>query len=133
MPIAPKKPCRKPGCPKLTRDGSGYCEDHQIAATRRETATAKRYDKRRDPKVKMWLNSGRYKQNRKAFLEKNPLCIECRKKGKTKRANVLDHRTPHKGNAVLFWDQSNWDALCDSCHSVKTNKFEGGFGNKVKE
>lgn len=30
----------------------------------------------------------------------------------------------------LFWDKSNWMALCKPCHSRKTAKENGGFGNK---
>ena len=131
MPIAPKKPCKKPGCPNLTRDSSGFCEDHKIDVKRRETATVKAYDKRRDPQVKIWLNGSRYKKRRLAFLARNPLCVECREKGKTRRANVLDHITAHKGSVELFWDECNWQPLCDSCHSTKTNKYDGGFGNRV--
>nr|DAK90259.1 MAG TPA: HNH endonuclease bacteriophage, HNH Endonuclease, DNA.52A [Caudoviricetes sp.] len=30
-----------------------------------------------------------------------------------------------------MWDQSNWQALCHECHSRKTAKENGGFGNPV--
>jgi 5-methylcytosine-specific restriction endonuclease McrA len=34
----------------------------------------------------------------------------------------VDHVKPHKGSATLFWNWSNWQALCTSCHSRKTNR-----------
>jgi predicted kinase len=39
---------------------------------------------------------------------------------KREAANVLDHVVPHRGNAELFWAQSNWQALCVGCHGIKT-------------
>ncbi|WP_144469068.1 HNH endonuclease signature motif containing protein, partial [Bacillus pumilus] len=36
---------------------------------------------------------------------------------------------PHKGDKKLFWDSSNWQPLCASCHNRKTAKEDGGFGN----
>ncbi|WP_232338165.1 MULTISPECIES: HNH endonuclease [Bordetella] len=29
----------------------------------------------------------------------------------------------------LFWDTSNWQGLCWSCHSIKTAREDGGFGH----
>ncbi|MCR8827199.1 HNH endonuclease [Photobacterium sp. TY 1-4] len=43
-------------------------------------------------------------------------------------ATDVDHITPHKGDRRLFFDQSNWQSLCKSCHSRKTARevFHGG-------
>ncbi|KAE8545359.1 hypothetical protein F6453_2331 [Marinobacter nauticus] len=32
----------------------------------------------------------------------------------------------------LFWDDSNWQALCHSCHSEKTASEDSGFGNGTR-
>jgi 5-methylcytosine-specific restriction protein A len=45
-------------------------------------------------------------------------------------AIVVDHIIPHKGNYKLFWDKSNWQSLCKSCHDKKTAREDGAFGNK---
>lgn len=29
---------------------------------------------------------------------------------------VADHRTPHRGDQRLFWDESNLQCLCKPCH-----------------
>jgi 5-methylcytosine-specific restriction protein A len=30
----------------------------------------------------------------------------------------------------LFWDKTNWQPICHTCHSIKTAKEDGSFGNK---
>nr|DAE96978.1 MAG TPA: HNH endonuclease [Caudoviricetes sp.] len=45
-------------------------------------------------------------------------------------ATEVDHIIPHRGDQKLFWDMSNWQALCHNCHSAKTAREDGGFGNK---
>ncbi|WP_407496877.1 HNH endonuclease [Pseudooceanicola sp. MF1-13] len=48
----------------------------------------------------------------------------------------MDHITPHKGDRKLFWDRSNWQALCHACHSRKTAREvwhqPTGGGSKIK-
>lgn len=59
-------------------------------------------------------------KNRKVFLTDNPLCVECLKEGYTVPATVVDHKIPHRGNQELFHNQDNWQALCKTCHDLKT-------------
>lgn len=42
------------------------------------------------------------------------------KRGKYTKATVVDHVVPHRGEELLFWDRSNWRALCKRCHDKKT-------------
>ena len=35
-------------------------------------------------------------------------------------ASVVDHIRPHRGDMVLFWDQTNHQSQCESCHFAKT-------------
>ena len=63
---------------------------------------------------------GRWQRERKRFLFKHPMCCYCERDGRVTAATVVDHIIPHRGDQVLFWDQSNWQALCAPCHdSVK--------------
>jgi 5-methylcytosine-specific restriction protein A len=77
-----------------------------------------------------WLHSRPWRKARKWFLARNQLCIDCEAKGDLVIATDVDHNTPHNGNYALFWDETNWRARCHSCHSRKTAREDGGFGNK---
>ena len=108
MPYRPKKPCRHPGCANLT-DGR-YCEEHiscHPEVTR--SATKRGYGSK-------WRTSS------KAYLREHPLCEICKRNGKYVQATVVDHIKPHRGDNKLFWDKSNWQSLCKSCHDKKTGK-----------
>ena len=62
----------------------------------------------------------RWRKARSRFLKIHPLCERCRKQEKLVKATVVDHIMPHHGDKKLFWDESNWQALCESCHDRKT-------------
>ena len=47
---------------------------------------------------------------------------ECKKQGRYVKATVVDHVIPHRGDQKLFWDRSNWRALCKQCHDRKTRR-----------
>ncbi len=116
----PKKPCRK--CKiKLTRET--YCKKCKITPKDKK----KKYVK--DPKVKRWLNSSKYKKARLEFIYKNPFCNSV---GCNKLTEILDHIKAHCGNERLFWDENNWQPKCKSCHDRKTATHDGGFGNPIK-
>lgn len=105
-PRKPRKPCKHPGCPKLTV--GNYCEEHEkLHANDRADASSRGYDSR-------W----RIARNR--FLKANPLCVRCKEKGKLTKATIVDHIKPHRGDKELFWDESNWQPLCKRCHDTKT-------------
>ena len=108
MPRTPKRPCRYPGCPNLC-DSGVYCrQQSQYSSDRlRGNAEARGYN-------------AEWRRARKAFLQQNPLCSECRKAGKLTPATVVDHIIPHRGDKRLFWDEKNWQSLCKSCHDKKT-------------
>lgn len=106
MPTKPKKPCKHPGCPMLT--DSDYCDVHREAhRSDRMTATKRGYD-------------SRWRRARKRFLAIHPLCENCKENRKLVAATVVDHIIPHRGEDRLFWDETNWQALCKPCHDSKT-------------
>ena len=108
MPRTPRRPCRFPGCPNLC-DSGVYCRDHRQYSTDhvRGSADTRGYN-------------AEWRKARKAFLQKHPLCSECRKVGKLTPATVVDHIIPHRGDRKLFWDENNWQPLCKDCHDRKT-------------
>ncbi len=58
----------------------------------------------------------------RAWLDEHPMCCECLNNGCSTVASVVDHVVPHRGNDRLFWDRSNWQSLCVSCHNTKTRR-----------
>jgi 5-methylcytosine-specific restriction protein A len=54
------------------------------------------------------------------YLYRHPLCVNCHDQGYLEPATVVDHIQPHRGDQALFWDPSNWQALCKTCHDRKT-------------
>ncbi|WP_284641200.1 HNH endonuclease [Paenibacillus silviterrae] len=116
MPKKPLRPCSRQGCKELTRER--HCAN-----------CAGEYDKQRGSSYQRGYDS-RWRKERLTFLLANPLCRHCLERQHLSEATVVDHIIPHRGDQRLFWDQSNWQALCDSCHSTKTAKEDGGFGNQ---
>ena len=104
MPRKPKRPCRYPGCPNLSDEV--YCEEHR-GLYARESAHRRGY-------------GHEWRTARERFLRRNPLCVECLKRGRIAPATVVDHIVPHRGDEKLFWDERNWQALCKACHDRKT-------------
>lgn len=42
---------------------------------------------------------------------------------------VADHIVPHRGDEKLFWDKSNLQTLCDTCHNrAKQAEERAAFG-----
>lgn len=62
----------------------------------------------------------KWRTARNRFLKVNPLCIRCKDEDRLVKATVVDHIKPHRGDKNLFWDKSNWQALCKRCHDKKT-------------
>lgn len=61
---------------------------------------------------------------RERHLEAHPLCVMCEAEGKVTAATVVDHRTPHRGDQTIFWDEKNWQSLCASHHSSDKQREE---------
>jgi len=106
VPKKPLKPCKHTGCPRLI-EGT-YCDEHKgIHSNNRANAAGRGYD-------------NRWRTARNRFLKANPLCVRCKEKSKLTKATIVDHIKPHRGDKILFWDESNWQALCKRCHDKKT-------------
>ena len=110
-------PMRAPsicGCGRVAPQG-GSCP--ACAAAR-----AKAYDARR-PTARERGYTSKWEAESKAFLAKpeNQFCA-C---GCGRKADMVDHRTPHRGDMSLFWCRSNWQPMASSpCHSSMKQKQE---------
>lgn len=70
-------------------------------------------------------NHPTWRRLRKWVLDREPLCRECRRKGRIKTADCVDHIDGNSFNN----DRQNLAPLCTPCHTRKTNK-ENGAGFK---
>lgn len=130
MPLAPKRPCAKPGCGKL--GATPYCEEHTSKREISQRTERIKYDKERGSAASRGYNS-RWSRYSKQYRVDHPLCIMCEKEGKLTVAECVDHIEPVNGpDDPKFWLESNHQSLCHSCHSEKTAKEDAGFGNSRK-
>lgn len=128
MPKAPRKVCAKPGCGKIA--SGTFCDEHAAQRKNERKVAAIRYDEERGTAASRGYGS-RWSRYSKRFREQNPLCVMCKKEGKLKVGNCVDHIIPVNGpDDPLFWEPSNHQTLCTRCHSIKTASEDGGFGNR---
>jgi 5-methylcytosine-specific restriction protein A len=109
--------CKYPGCAGLCEPGGGgMCSRHQdFAKMAGAQANLLNPDSQNtEPRL---YDCQAWRKARRFFLRENPICRHC-----GGLARVVDHIKPHRGDYGLFWDQSNWQPLCISCHNIKTNE-----------
>lgn len=110
MALAPLRQCTKPGCREYTR--TGCCEKHKKEPRERS----------KQSQAAQQLYDYRWEKASKRYRIEHPLCAECERKGRTAAAACVDHIVPHRGDYELFWDENNWQSMCDDCHRTKTAK-----------
>jgi len=66
----------------------------------------------------------KWQKARAGYLAKHPLCAMCQQRGVIEPATVVDHIKPHRNDMKLFWDSTNWQALCSNCHSSHKQRLE---------
>lgn len=109
MAMKPLRPCRCPGCARLTQET--WCPIHKPQrAPRRESAAWHDWYS-----LPVWTDD-----LRPAQLLAEPFCRECARHGIRALATDVDHIRDHKGDWAMFTDRSNLQSLCHSCHSRKT-------------
>jgi len=114
-----KRPCRQSGCPALTGHPTRYCEQHRPKDVR---IPSKAYDQR-------------WQQISKQYLAHHPICEGLYRDidGSLKPCLYKSTHTDHIRGREHGDGWHNLQALCHSCHSKKTAKFDGGFGHIKKE
>ncbi len=119
MPPKPKRPCNKPGCPKLTT--STYCAEHQAIAGKQKAEAHKYYDQhQRNQRSRAFYKSRAWQVARqRALARDNHVCQECWAKHHIiTLADTVHHRVPISED----WDKrlhlNNLVSLCSSCHNL---------------
>ncbi|KUO73440.1 MAG: hypothetical protein APF81_19720 [Desulfosporosinus sp. BRH_c37] len=115
MPLRALRPCKQAGCPMLTRDANGYCDQHKpLASSQHMEYKRGRTDKREQA----FYNSGAWRKARGAALRRDHgLCQHCLRAGKITAAVMVHHLTEIKVNWLLRLDLGNLVSLCDRCHN----------------
>lgn len=114
MPMKPKRPCNKPGCPELT--AGRYCAVHQ----READAYYNKYQ--RDPDTKRRYGRG-WPRIRAQQLAAHPLCALCQGEGRATPADEVHHIVPLAQGGTNA--QENLMSLCKPCHSRITATESG--------
>ena len=122
-PTAPGRPCTHLGCPALVV-GGGRCPAHKRQQYRDQ-------DRERGTSTQRGYGS-RWQKARAVYLRRHPLCVECLAHDRVVAATLVDHIIPHRGNRRLFWDEGNWQSLCDDCHNVKRGREGQEARGRVK-
>jgi len=86
------------------------------------------YDRFRDQQPwRKWYRTARWKALRWATLLRDRFtCQLCHRLVRDTSQLVADHRKPHRGDEVLFWDQGNLWTLCSACHNGEKQHQEYG-------
>lgn len=98
---------------------------HRPVGWRGKQARDRDYAENRDRASLKLMTSRAWRTARLGFLMTNPLCVDC-----GRAATVVDHRDPHRGDPLVFWDHTRWQSMCASCHGRKTASHDGGFGHR---
>ncbi|MCM2455315.1 HNH endonuclease [Rhizobium sp. CG4] len=74
-----------------------------------------------------WYKTARWQKLRMSVLIRDRFTCQMvgcgRVDGNTSRL-VADHKTPHRGDERLFWDENNLQCLCKTCHDKLKQKEE---------
>ena len=119
MPRKPKRPCSQPGCPELTH--KRFC----VAHAKQEARRYERYQ--RDPATRKRYGRA-WKRIRDRFIKVNPLCEECKRKGKLTKAQEVHHILPLARGGTH--DESNLMSICTPCHSSITAREGDRWGRR---
>ena len=113
MPIAAPKPCRHMGCSRLSKDGSGYCEDHI-----KDRSIGRFADERRGSRHERGYGA-KWDHIRKRILRRDEgLCQLCKRKGLYRPAKIVDHIKPKFEGGTDGDD--NLESVCKRCSDIKT-------------
>lgn len=98
----------------------------------REEAEAQRLRQRDQEKPwRKWYYTRRWKKLREEVLKRDLFTCQktgiiCTGKHPAEDSPVVDHKTPHRGNPVLFWDMNNLETVSKVYHDREKQKAERG-------
>ena len=89
-------------------------------------------DRERDQRPwRGWYKTSRWQKLRMKILRRDLFTCQwsgCGRVVADTSKLVADHREPHRGDEVLFWDENNLWTLCKQCHdSAKQREERRGY------
>ena len=111
MPMKPLHLCCKAGCANLTRER--YCTKHK--------SEKNRYNRERNDKEYVaFYKTKEWELIRGIALARDRYqCVECKKRGIIKPAQMVHHIVPVKKDWNKRLELSNLESLCEACHNAK--------------
>jgi 5-methylcytosine-specific restriction protein A len=103
--------CSFPRCARRASRG-GLCVEHGRDAAR----TREQLEPWRE-----WYRTEAWARLRAYALRRSPFC-QCGESECRRRATVVDHRVPHRGDKRTFWNVANLQTLSKRCHDRKTGR-----------
>jgi 5-methylcytosine-specific restriction protein A len=97
-----------------------------VGKSAQRRASNREHDARRrqEQPWRAWYKDPRWVQGRLQHLSEHPLCAMCALVGHVCAATVVDHIRPHRGDEELFFDRTNWQSLCATCHDIRKQRAE---------
>lgn len=123
IPRAAPRPCSAGGCSTLVYDHSGRCARHVREPWTKQTA-----------KPVKRITGRRLQTLRHQLFRDHPLCRQCEREGRFRRATVRDHVIPLAEGGTD--EPDNIQGLCDECHELKSARESARGrvgGSKVRE
>ncbi|MFP5433516.1 MAG: HNH endonuclease [Alphaproteobacteria bacterium] len=72
-----------------------------------------------------WYNTARWKRLRWSILVRDGFtCQQCGRLEGNTALLVANHKKPHRGNELLFWDDGNLETACKPCHDGAIQREE---------
>ncbi|NTG48982.1 HNH endonuclease [Agrobacterium rhizogenes] len=101
----------------------------RIAApsTRQEAETHRHRERDRSQSHRSWYKTARWQKLRMVVLVRDLFTCQMKGCGRIEADTsqlVADHKIPHRGDEVLFWDENNLQCLCKPCHDRLKQKEE---------
>ena len=95
----------------------------------------------RNPRYQRLLNSPRWKNIRRAYLQQHPLCERCQREGFVRSAVDVHHKRPVESakteqemeRLAYNLDGNNLEALCIPCHIKTHQEMRSHTKEKVAE
>ena len=121
------RPCRKPACGQLSRDGTGLCEGHKAAY---KPASGWERTKRAPRHIRYGKH---WPKLRERILKRDRyLCQTCLAEGIATPGRTVDHIIPKSQGGGD--DERNLAVICEPHHKVKTAKesaYQRSLGSKA--